>query len=366
MTAAVLVDPAELLVDGGGEVTAFLRWAHGHAMTADVPARVLLCTPTDAGWRSVCFPLDQLDRAGRKARELSDAGANVYTRVHLLAGPVPTYQRGTGELTRWVTHVAADVDVSGPGHKPPPGKLLPPTVAAAVELIDATVAPSAIIASGGGLYPVWRLAEPWPVVTDADRQRVKHLGRQLDEALGRHGWHVDHTAGDLSRVIRPPGVENRKPGRDVRPVTVLRGYLAGAGDYTVAGLEAAVAEVLARTAPAQPAAPPRPPRPPRLSTTPSPWSIFADRYGVDDVLAADPVEQWVEVRPSAGWRRWRYVGSEHEYSIKQEHAGGPVIVWSSTVAARLGVEPGAGVDLWRLACGLAGVDPTAAARGDRR
>jgi len=62
---------------------------------------------------------------------------------------------------------------------------------------------------------------------------------------------------------------------------------------------------------------------------------------------------------------WRRSGSSSAYSIKQT-SNGVVIVWSATVAAELGIEPGSGVDLWGLAVRLAGRDPTEASRAVKR
>lgn len=344
-------------------VTSWLTYVHQHAITANLPGVVNLAAPiiregeTRQRWKSRSYPLDELDAVGVAAVTASDAELNMYYRVHLLDAPVPTWERGGGALTRWVTHLAADVDIAGPGHKPPEGKVLP-THDQAVQLIDDTLPPSAIVSSGGGLYPIWRLIEPVEITEDTGRARFKNIGRRLDAALGSHGFHVDTTVLDLSRVIRPPGVNNSKPGRDVRPVTVLRGWLAGAGDVTLEQLD----EML----------PPLPVKPLKVRsarTGPSngeaPWEIFAARYDVADVLAADPVRQWEDVGTRGGMQAWRYVGSSSDYSIKQSPDTGVIIVWSSTIADVLGIDPGGGVDLWGLACKLAGLDPTDAAKNRR-
>lgn len=335
----------------------WLRYVYAKAIAADIPGVVVLSAPVVVDgkkmWKSRCFQLDELDKAGPVATKASDNGLNMYYRVHLIGAPVSEWKRGGGALTRWVTHFAADVDIVGPGHKPPEGKRLP-TLEQAIELIDETLPPSAIIASGGGLYPVWRLAEPVEVVDTDVAERIKNIGRRIDHGLSDHGFHVDHTALDLARVIRPPGVDNRKPERDVRPVTILRHWDDGAGDYTVADLErylpAIAPKKLKKLAPTG-------------TTGDAPWDIFNGRYSVTDVLNADPDHQWEDVGTRGGMQAWRYVGSSSDYSIKQSDTG-VVIVWSGTIASQLGKEPGSGVDLWGLACGLAGVDPSDAAKGN--
>ena len=270
-------------------VTAFLDFVHGHGIAAGDPGRVVIAAKVNGRHLSRTFTLDDLDAAGKAVAEDSDAGHNTFCRVHLIDRDIPSYERGKSEYTSLVTHLAADVDIAGPGHKPPEGKDLPPTVDVALELIDATVPPSAIISSGGGLYPIMRLAEPFPIVDAASFARVRNVGRRLDRALASHGWHVDATALDLARLIRPPGAVNHKPGRQPLPVTVLHGYV----DNTV-----------------------------------------------DDVLADDPRRTWERVRDQGGWPAWRRSGSDSDYSIKQNPATGVIIVWSSTVASVLDVEPG--------------------------
>ena len=267
---------------------------------------------------------------------------------------MPRTRRGTSDLTRWITHISADVDIAGPGHKPPPGTVLP-DMEQAVELIDATLPPSAIIASGGGLYPIYRLTEPFEIACKADAERFRNVGRRLDRAVASHGFHVDATALDLSRVIRPPGVVNHKPGRDPRPVTVHRGWLAGAGDFTIDQIEATLPSLPVKvvTPKADYTGP---------TTGRAPWDIFAERYDVDDVLAADTTHEWEDVGTRGGMRAWRYVGSSHDYSIKQAPDTGTIIVWSGTIAAALDIEPGDGLDLWGFACRLVKRDPTLAAK----
>lgn len=338
-------------------VTAWLGYVYEHAINEHLSGVINIAAPTANGtgpkWKSRCFALTQIDDAGAKAVAGSDAELNTYYRVHLLDKPVEHWERGKGEQTRWITHITADVDVDGPGHKPPDGKKLP-NDNEAIELIDATLPPSAIIASGGGYYPVWRLSEPFETSTPANRERYKNIGRRLDAALGAHGYHVDATALDLARVIRPPGVVNQKPGRDPRPVVVLRGWCDGAGDYTIDQIETQLPELAPKTVKPKSIHGPSNGRPP--------WEIFASRYDVEDVLANDPSREWEDVGLRGGMRAWRYVGSSSDYSLKQSDTGA-IIIWSSTIADVVGIEPGDAVDLWGLACRLAGIDPTEAAKG---
>ncbi len=352
------------------QVTSWLQYVHAHAIEAGIPGIVNLSTPvphkdtTGPTWRSMCFKLDDLVEAGVASSKASRDELNLYYRVHLLEAIVPEHKRGLSSETRWITHLAADVDIAGPGHTPPKGTALP-TFEEAVKLIDDTLPPSAIIASGGGLYPVWRLAEPFEITGDDDRARFESITRRLDAELGGNGFHVDSTMKDLARVIRPPGTDNRKPDRDVRPVTILRAPADGAGDFTLEEIKARLVELEAR----RPPIPAKPIRPKSTYTGTvngrSAPDIFMDRYNVDDVLAADPGRNWESVGTRGGMDAWRYVGSSSDYSIKQSDTTGAIIVWSGTIAPTVDVEPGGAVDLWGLACRLADLDPTTAALGNK-
>ena len=346
--------------------TAFLRYVHEPAIAASVDGRVVISAKQPDGapskYLSISYPLDQLHEAAAGAHRISRSEMNGYCRVHLMERDLdrPT-ERGKSVDSRFVTHFAADVDIAGPGHKPAEGQTLPPDIAVAVAFIDATLPPSTIISSGGGLYPIWRLSEVVELITDEDRDRIKQLGRRFDRALAAHGWHVDPTVTDLARIIRPPGIVNHKPGRDARPVTVLRGYVDGAGDYTLADLE----RLLPQLPPAKPIESRPKPAGMTTSTASAPWEILAERYTIEDVLAADPHDQYERVKDQHDGTTtvpaWRRVGSSADYSIKAGSQGA-YIVWSSTLAARLGIDPGGGISLWQLLCAFAGVDPRAAAR----
>lgn len=346
-----------------GTVAAYLRWVHQGAVTADLDARVVVSrTTVDAEigrYRSRSFPLAELDAAAEYVTAASRAGLNVFARCSLVDAPLDgertgaeSLKRGGADRTRWVTHLAADLDIAGPGHA---ASNLPPTVAAAVDLADRVRRPSAVVSSGGGVYPVWRLSQPVDVADDTVRERVRAIGRRLDAALASHGHHVDRVAGDLSRHLRPPGVLNLKPGRDPKPVVVLRGYLdpAAGGDVTLDELDellpplAAAAVTEAGNTPARF----------RADDTATPWAILAERYSIDDILAADPVHRWERVADQyldgvtrAAWRR---AGSSADYSLKLGDHG--LVVWSASFAAELGIEPGRAVTGYRLLRHFAGV-----------
>ena len=101
-------------------------------------------------------------------------------------------------------------------------------------------------------------------------------------------------------------------------------------------------------------------------TASAPWEILAERYTIEDVLAADPHDRYERAKDQTVDRvsvpAWLRVGSSADYSIKATPSGEAYIVWSSTLCARLGIKPGGGVSLWQLLCCFDGVDPPRGAR----
>jgi len=94
----------------------------------------------------------------------------------------------------------------------------------------------------------------------------------------------------------------------------------------------------------------------------TPWALFAQRYTLADVLNGDTRHDWEQVADVGGMQAWRRVGSSSEYTLKQAPSGA-VIVWSSTLAAELDIDGGSALDLFGLACRLAGRNPVDVARG---
>ena len=104
-----------------------------------------------------------------------------------------------------------DIDIRGDGHKK---QKLPPTMADAERLMaEMGPPPSVVINSGHGLHAWWIFKEPWVFDSEDERQRAYALSmawsRTLKHRAKVHGWDADVT-GDLARVMRIPGLWNRK------------------------------------------------------------------------------------------------------------------------------------------------------------
>ena len=113
-----------------------------------------------------------------------------------------------------------DIDVRGEGHKK---NNLPPTLEDARKLIaEMGPPPSVIVNSGHGVHAWWLFKEPWIFDSDEERQQAATLcmawSRTLKHRAKQRGWDADVT-GDLARVMRIPGLWNRK-GIPVRTSTV--------------------------------------------------------------------------------------------------------------------------------------------------
>jgi hypothetical protein len=105
-----------------------------------------------------------------------------------------------------------DLDVFGPNHKK---QNIPPDLDTAHEILArGEVAPSIVVASGGGLQAYWLLDAPADCTDPAMRDRFAktiqgwqaHI-RGIAREMGN--WDVDSTH-DLSRVLRVPGTLNKK------------------------------------------------------------------------------------------------------------------------------------------------------------
>jgi hypothetical protein len=293
----------------------------------------------DDGWRSRCFRVSDAAQAAEFAVRCADTLNEVYIRTGLLAEPVDAYHRGTTKQTRLWPGWSPDLDYFGPGHVE---TNLPPDAASALAIIEAMpVEATRIRSSGGGFYPDVLLQEPINMTDPGAIEVVRDIGRRLDLALrAGHEYHVDRTAHDLTRVTRLPGTIRRKGDEPPLPVRTIRD---DGPRYTVALLDSLLPE-----------APPviTPPRR-AVGSGSGAAARFDELWKLEQVLAAD-VWDWEQVRGADGWDCWRRVGSTAAYSVKQSPDTGRIIVWSATVAERLGVESPADFTLYWFACLLQG------------
>jgi hypothetical protein len=166
------------------------------------------------------FASRKFDMLVDKASSWARQGQNVYIHIHahtLAEGE--SDRRGRIDTAGVAIGLFSDIDAVGPGRKKALETLCP-TVNDAIALteeLNARFAPlriSALIASGHGCYPLVLFKEPLVIATDDDRDLLDSLGRRFHDALQRiaceHGWSGAVDYCDLAKVLRPPGMINRK------------------------------------------------------------------------------------------------------------------------------------------------------------
>ncbi|ROO51052.1 hypothetical protein EDC02_5916 [Micromonospora sp. Llam0] len=213
-----------------------------HAAT---PGHLHICSTGD--WTGHTYPTNQLDQAAAYIAQL-DGREGIYLRITSLKEPLAPGRRGGATDSASLPALWADLDIAGPGHAE---QDLPPDETAARQVITTSGLPdpSIWIHSGGGLYPIWLLDQPWQL-TDSDQlDAAKALAKDwqavIEHAAASHGWRYGRGVGDLARVLRIPGTINRKEGL-ARPCRII----GGAGyRYTTRHLTDALAAAKTRIAP---------------------------------------------------------------------------------------------------------------------
>lgn len=198
------------------------------ALYGDVPRDLhsLLWTLQDK--RSSWVPLRYGTAGGpdcitERARRLADSGKDVYVAVSLAEQAGLHDTRIKSANAAGIVGLWADLDIADPDvHKK---WNLPPTVDAALELLDASqLDPTLVVHSGHGLQAWWLFNDFWAFDSENARLEAAGLAQRWNTTLqvraAERQWVVDSTF-DLARVMRVPGTLNRK-GAPVMPVRLLR------------------------------------------------------------------------------------------------------------------------------------------------
>lgn len=132
------------------------------------------------------------------------------------------------------------------------------------------VAPSVLVASGGGVHAYWLLDTPWLITNDPRRVAAKHVQAEWVKVVGG-----DNGAHDLCRVLRVPGSWNYKytPRREVEWLRIDLGT-----SYPLKVLTAHIPPMEVPSVPRARIAPP--------IDTPRPIETFNAAHLVGDVLAS--------------------------------------------------------------------------------
>ena len=176
----------------------------------------------DTAFKSDHFDLrnpSALDEAAKHASKLG-ASRNTYFGVGILGEKPARGSRGKADDVIALPGLFADVDFGGTGHK---ATSLPPTLAAAMELIAAVgLPPSVNVYTGYGVHTYWLLKELLYITDEPVRVRIKNLMavafRALSSIAAQRGCKLDPVL-ELARVLRVPGTLNHKVPGDPKLVT---------------------------------------------------------------------------------------------------------------------------------------------------
>lgn len=192
------------------------------ALYEDAPAHhhTLLWTLPDKA--SSWLPLSDVPAIATRARELADAGRDVYCSVSAAIAPGLVDTRIKSANASGIYGMWADIDIADPDvHKK---WNLPPSIDGAMSLLEASGAePTMIVHSGHGLQAWWLFHEFWAFDSEDERLAAAAAAQRWNATLqyraAEKSWVIDSTF-DLARVMRVPGTLNRK-GSPVMPVRLI-------------------------------------------------------------------------------------------------------------------------------------------------
>jgi hypothetical protein len=155
--------------------------------------------------------VSEIDEAALDMLTASAEHEDVYVGCGLAPRNFGPRLRCPAEQVTGIPALWLDIDIKGVGHKK---QNLPPDEAAAKALLaEMGIPPSAVVHSGHGLQAWWIFKEFWRIDSTAERAKAAALAKAWTDTLRAkarpHGWDIDAT-GDLARVMRLPGLWNRK------------------------------------------------------------------------------------------------------------------------------------------------------------
>jgi hypothetical protein len=170
------------------------------------------------------------DVVDRKVKEESEGGPKRRAEARDIAG---------------IPGLWADIDIAGHGHKK---EGLPPSLKAAMRIVDACgVPPTVIVHTGNGIQAWWAFSEPLLFDSDKEKDTTAQLARDWNLTIKLRarevgGWDAGvDSVFDLTRLMRAAGSVNTKgpdgkhggPVDGHRPVRILRndGYTYDPDDF---------------------------------------------------------------------------------------------------------------------------------------
>ena len=172
---------------------------------------------SDTAFKSDHFDLRNPSALGDAAERAIELGAshNTYFGVGLLGEKPAGGSRGKGKGVIALPGLFADVDFGSTGHK---ATALPPTLAAAMELIAAVgLPPSMNVYTGYGVHVYWLFKELLHITDVTVRARVKDLMalafRALTTIAAQRACKLDPVTGVCACTSRPWDAEPQGPRR---------------------------------------------------------------------------------------------------------------------------------------------------------
>ena len=131
-------------------------------------------------------------------------------------------RRLTQDEVTGITGLWADLDVA---HEVHTKKNLPPTIQAALEILEqAQFEPSLLVDSGHGIQAWWLFDQPWNFESHQENLEARRLtqwwGSYISSLYAAAGWNID-SVHNLDRIMRIPGTFNNKVKSDAKAVAVI-------------------------------------------------------------------------------------------------------------------------------------------------
>ena len=211
---------------------------------------------------------------------------------------------------------------------------LPPDLDSALSLLDDfPLAPTVIVATGGGAQALWFAAEPWPA---EDATPVLARWGVNWRTLGRRrGWHVDSTAS-LEHVFRLPGTRNVTAQADVAIIDADWTCRYGLDDLDEALVEEPIPER------------PKPPKRDRADSE----QLAGDRFN-EHTDAGSLLEARGFVLSHQQYNGDRHYYAPHRAQSRERsgatvYTDGHAAIWSETFASAHGLKAKHGYDAFGL------------------
>jgi hypothetical protein len=145
---------------------------------------------------------------------------DLYVGVALSSQDYGSVRRCHSNEVSGIVGLWADLDLKSDAH---PKAALPTTVEDALKILPEQLSPTLVVRTGNGAHAWWLFREPLIFEAEDDRRDAANLALRWQSLLclnaSVRGWAFDRL-GDLARVLRVPGTQNRKDPANPKPVSI--------------------------------------------------------------------------------------------------------------------------------------------------